>query len=74
MPSRHARTAFAQPSQTMPSTLSRATASLGSGAASEASEGVAALADVDRGEAPPLRAQVLEAPEEPEAAGGGDGP
>ncbi len=35
---------------------------------------VAALESVDRGEAPPLRAQVLEPAEEPEAAGGGDGP
>ena len=40
----------------------------------EPSAMVAALADVDRGEAPPLRAQVLEPAREFEAAGGGDGP
>lgn len=38
----------------------------------EPSAMVAALEAVDRGEAPPLRAQVLEAPEEPELASGGD--
>ena len=35
---------------------------------------VAALEAVDRGEAPPLRAQVLEAPEDPQPASGGDHP
>ena len=40
----------------------------------EPSAMVAALEAVDRGEAPPLRAQVLEPAREFEAAGGGDGP